>query len=62
MKRPLNLAVILLVTSLLSSCAVVRQGEVGVKRTLGKIQPEPIMEGVKGYNSHHKSTNPNHEY
>lgn len=50
MKRPLNLAIILLGISLLSSCAVVRQGEVGVKRTLGKIQPEPIMEGVKGYN------------
>ena len=35
---------------LLSSCTVVRQGEVGVKRTLGKIQPTPLMEGIKGYN------------
>jgi len=34
----------------MSSCAVVRQGEVGVKRTVGKIQEKPIMEGAKLYN------------
>lgn len=34
----------------LGSCTVVRQGEVGVKRRLGKIQETPIMEGVKVYN------------
>ncbi|AQG80835.1 prohibitin family protein [Spirosoma montaniterrae] len=34
----------------LSSCTVVRQGEVGVKRTLGKIKPAPLMEGAKGFN------------
>jgi prohibitin 1 len=45
MKRPLNLAVILLVISLLSSCAVVRQGEVGVKRTLGKFNQSPLWKG-----------------
>lgn len=35
---------------LLSSCTVVRQGEVGVKRTLGKIKPQPLTEGVRGFN------------
>lgn len=34
----------------LSSCTVVRQGEVGVKRTLGKIRPAAVQEGVIGYN------------
>ena len=34
----------------MSSCAVVRQGDVGVKRTVGKIQEKPIMEGAKLYN------------
>lgn len=34
----------------LSSCAVVRQGEVGVKRTLGKIQPTALSEGPKVFN------------
>lgn len=35
---------------LLSSCTVVRQGEVGVKRTLGKIKPQPLSEGARVYN------------
>lgn len=34
----------------LGSCRVVRQGEVGVKRTFGKIQEKPLMEGAKLYN------------
>lgn len=34
----------------LSSCTVVRQGEVGVKRTLGKIKPNPLPEGVQAFN------------
>lgn len=34
----------------LSSCTVVRQGEVGVKRTLGKIQEKTLMEGPRGFN------------
>lgn len=33
-----------------SNCAVVRQGEVGVKRTIGKIQQKPLMEGARVYN------------
>jgi len=36
--------------TILSSCAVVRQGEVGVKRTIGKIQEKPLMEGARVYN------------
>jgi prohibitin 1 len=35
---------------LLTSCTIVRQGEVGVKRSFGKIKPEPLMEGLKGFN------------
>ncbi|MEI7581528.1 prohibitin family protein [Runella sp.] len=50
MKRLLNVLAVFSVACFFSSCAVVRQGEVGVKRTLGKIQQAPIMEGVKGYN------------
>jgi prohibitin 1 len=34
----------------LSSCTVVRQGEVGVKRTLGKIQQTALSEGPRGFN------------
>ena len=35
---------------LLTNCAVVREGEVGVKRTLGKYSDEPYTEGLKIYN------------
>ncbi|MEO0897491.1 MAG: SPFH domain-containing protein [Bacteroidota bacterium] len=34
----------------LTSCVVIRQGEVGVKRKFGKIADEPLYEGVKGLN------------
>ncbi|WP_430895405.1 MULTISPECIES: SPFH domain-containing protein [unclassified Paraflavitalea] len=34
----------------LYSCTVVRQGEVGVKRRLGKIDPEYVQQGAAGYN------------
>ena len=47
MKRVMNPLAFLAVILFLSSCTVVRQGEVGVKRTLGKIRPEPLREGVK---------------
>jgi prohibitin 1 len=33
-----------------SGCTVVRQGEVGVKRTLGKIKPAPLPEGMQVFN------------
>lgn len=35
---------------LFSSCTVIRQGEVGVKRRLGKIDPQYVEQGPKGYN------------
>ena len=41
-----GLAIVLFV----SSCAVVRQGEVGVKRKLGKLDPNTIEAGAKVYN------------
>jgi len=34
----------------LSGCTVIRQGEVGVKRTLGKIKPQALPEGVQTFN------------
>lgn len=35
---------------LLPSCAIVREGEVGVKRTLGKYQETPVDQGVVFFN------------
>lgn len=34
----------------LASCTVIRQGEVGVKRRLGRISPTPYAEGTVGFN------------
>jgi prohibitin 1 len=42
----LTLAALLLSTS----CVIIRQGEVGVKRRLGRIQEQPILEGPEGFN------------
>ncbi|MEO1254442.1 MAG: prohibitin family protein [Bacteroidota bacterium] len=39
-----------IVLILLSSCAVIRQGEVGVKRKLGKLSPNTIQPGAKAFN------------
>ncbi len=39
-----------LAISLLTSCATIRQGEVGVKRTLGKYSDRPYTEGMKFFN------------
>jgi prohibitin 1 len=50
MKTIKNLAMLFIAIGILSSCTVVRQGEVGVKRTLGKIQPTMLSEGAKVYN------------
>ncbi len=41
---------VLAIASLLGGCTVIRQGEVGVKRSFGKIKPEPLMEGARGFN------------
>jgi regulator of protease activity HflC (stomatin/prohibitin superfamily) len=32
------------------SCAIIRQGEVGVRRKLGRISPDILTEGPKGFN------------
>lgn len=34
----------------LSSCAVIRPGEVGVKQRLGKLSEEPVEEGIRFFN------------
>ncbi|TPV35854.1 prohibitin family protein [Paucihalobacter ruber] len=34
----------------LTSCAVIRPGEVGVKQTLGKLNDKPVEEGVRFFN------------
>lgn len=48
--KPLHLLNILLITVLVSSCAVVRQGEVGVKRKIGKLQPTIYQPGPVAFN------------
>ncbi len=40
----------ILCTMFLGSCTIIRQGEVGVKRSFGKIKQEPLMEGARGFN------------
>ncbi len=40
----------LLAGMVLPSCTVIRQGEVGVKRTLGKYKDQPYTEGLKLFN------------
>ncbi|MBC7616307.1 MAG: hypothetical protein H7202_09595 [Pedobacter sp.] len=36
-----------------TNCTVVQQGEVGVKRSFGKISANPLMEGARGLDVHH---------
>ncbi|AYQ36287.1 prohibitin family protein [Runella sp. SP2] len=50
MKTLNHAAVFFILACLTSSCVVIRQGEVGVQRKLGKIQPTPVNEGLKGFN------------
>jgi prohibitin 1 len=40
----------LVASTFFGGCTVIRQGEVGVKRSFGKIQTEPLMEGFKVFN------------
>ncbi len=39
-----------LIPALLTSCTIVQQGEVGVKRSFGKISQNTLMEGARGFN------------
>ena len=49
--RKLKVVFLLLtLVALITSCAVVRQGEVGVKRTFGKYSDKPITEGLRVFN------------
>lgn len=48
--KPVASALIILSALTLGSCTVVRQGEVGVKRKLGKIKSAPMQEGVVVFN------------
>ncbi|MEQ8240066.1 MAG: prohibitin family protein [Cyclobacteriaceae bacterium] len=45
-----NIIALLLITSMVTSCSVVRQGEVGIKRKVGKLDQEIILPGAVGYN------------
>lgn len=44
------LAIIVVTTTLLTSCAVVREGEVGVKRTFGTYKDKPFDSGLRVFN------------
>ena len=50
MKRIINYAVIAIFTVVFTSCATVRQGEVGVKRSLGKYSDKTYTEGLRFFN------------
>jgi regulator of protease activity HflC (stomatin/prohibitin superfamily) len=50
MRSIVRLFSILVVAVGLAECAVVREGEVGVKRTLGKYSDKPFTEGLRMYN------------
>ncbi len=50
MQKSLRFFILFLVFCGLTSCAVVRQGEVGVKRTLGKYSDKTYTEGLRVYN------------
>ncbi|MDP5120479.1 MAG: prohibitin family protein [Spirosomaceae bacterium] len=49
MKKQL-IALCVISATIFGSCTVIRQGEVGVKRSFGKISPQPLMEGARGFN------------
>lgn len=48
--KAIKMLMLFLVVLSFTSCAVIRQGEVGVKRTLGKYSDEPITEGLRIFN------------
>lgn len=50
LKPFLSFGLFLVIASFLTSCAVVREGEVGVKRKLGKYSDKPYTEGLRVYN------------
>ena len=48
--RKLNIIITLIITSIITSCTVIRQGEIGVKRKIGKLNQQIIPPGSVGYN------------
>lgn len=50
MKRFMHITAIAIAALFLTQCRVVKQGDVGVKRTLGKIKSEPIEAGPRLFN------------
>lgn len=50
MKRIKSIGLLLISAIIVSSCAVIRQGDVGVKRTLGKIHKRELQPGLTIYN------------
>lgn len=50
MKRIINFALIIIIATVSTSCATVRQGEVGVKRSLGKYSDTTYTEGLRFFN------------
>jgi regulator of protease activity HflC (stomatin/prohibitin superfamily) len=50
MKNVLNFVLIALIAVLFTSCATVKQGEVGVKRSLGKYSDVTYTEGLRFFN------------
>ncbi len=43
-------SLLIIITLFVSSCAVIRQGEVGVKRKFGKLSPQTIEAGATAFN------------
>lgn len=50
MKHTMKLLIVLVGTFFISSCTVIKQGEVGVKRKLGTYSDTPYTEGLRMYN------------
>jgi prohibitin 1 len=50
LRRPAALLLLLAGASLISSCTTVRQGEIGVKRTLGRLDQQVVLSGPKAFN------------
>lgn len=49
MKNKISILLLLPLLFFLTQCVVIRQGEVGVKRTIGKIHPKPLQAGARGF-------------
>lgn len=50
MRKPIIAVVLALCASCLTSCIIIRPGEVGVRRTLGKLSDKVLDQGVHGVN------------